>query len=90
MEIVRKWKTGRLPCPDPKDWLDHTIEGFEILPISEPVARLAAQWGWDHRDPADRLIAATAERHGIELWHTDVLLEKLKGCPQRYFKGIAL
>lgn len=86
MEIARKWASGKLPCPDPEDWLDQALQGFEILPITEPIARRAALWDWDHKDPADRLIAATAERHGIELWHTDTVLQKLKGFPQRYFK----
>jgi len=90
MEIVRKWQCGKLPCPAPRDWLDHALQGFQVLPITEPIARQAALWDWDHKDPADRLISATAERHGIELWHTDVVLEKLAGFPHRYFKGIAL
>jgi PIN domain nuclease of toxin-antitoxin system len=42
MEIIRKWQSGKLPCPDPRDWLDHALEGFEILPITEPIARDAA------------------------------------------------
>ena len=88
MEIVRKWKLGRLPCESPDHWMDEALEGFEILPITEPIARLAAQWDWEHKDPADRLIAATAEVHRVELWHTDIILEKLKGFPHRYFKAI--
>lgn len=90
MEVVRKWRTGRLPCPDPATWLDLALEGFDVLPITEPIARQAASWAWEHRDPADRLIAATARLHGIELWHTDTLLRKLTGFPQRYFKAVAL
>jgi len=90
MEVVRKWRTGKLPCPDPITWLDLALEGFEILPITEPIARQAALWGWEHRDPADRLIAATARLREIELWHTDTLLQKLAGFPQRYFKALAL
>lgn len=85
MEIVRKWKTGKLPCPDPEEWLDQALASFEILPISEPIARLAANWEWDHKDPADRLIAATAKVHGVELWYNDSVLKKLSGFPQRYF-----
>lgn len=87
MEIVRKWRAGRLPCPDPDTWLDNALQGFEVLPITEPIARQAAAWSWEHRDPADRLIAATAERHGIELWHTDTVLATLTGFPHRYFKS---
>ena len=88
MEIVRKWETGKLPCEDPEEWLDSAFQGFELLPITEAIARLAAQWDWEHKDPADRLIAATAQIHRIELWHTDTILEKLTGFPQRYFKGL--
>jgi PIN domain nuclease of toxin-antitoxin system len=90
MEILRKWQTGKLPCPDPRSWLDMALDGFEVLPITEPIARQAAEWDWEHKDPADRLIAATAQRHGIELWHTDTVLQKLSGFPHRYFKGVAL
>ena len=90
MEIVRKWASGKLPCPDPQEWLDRALQGFEVLPITEPIARQAALWEWDHRDPADRLIAATAERHRIELWHTDTLLKNLAGFPHRYFKASPL
>ena len=90
MEIVRKWDSGKLPCPDPQEWLDHALQGFEVLPITEPIARQAALWDWDHKDPADRLIAATAERHRIELWHTDTLLKNLAGFPHRYFKASPL
>jgi PIN domain nuclease of toxin-antitoxin system len=90
MELVRKWRAGRLPCPDPVHWLDLALEGFEIVPITEPIARQAAMWDWEHRDPADRLIAATARVHGIELWHTDTILQKLTDFPQRYFKAVPL
>ena len=88
MEIVRKWRTGKLPCPDPADWLDNALESFEILPITEPIARQAALWDWDHRDPADRLITATARYHQIELWHTDTVLARLAGFPQKFWKGV--
>ena len=42
MEIVRKWHSGKLPCPNPEDWLDQALQGFEILPVTEPIARQAA------------------------------------------------
>jgi PIN domain nuclease of toxin-antitoxin system len=88
MELVRKWRLGKLPCPDPSTWFDAALEGFEILPITEPIARQAALWEWEHKDPADRLIAATARVHGIELWHTDEVLKRIDGFPHRYFAGI--
>jgi PIN domain nuclease of toxin-antitoxin system len=90
MEIVRKWRAGKLPSPDPADWIDDALQGFQILDVTEPIARKAASWEWEHRDPADRLIAATAHFHETELWHNDVVLQKLEGFPQRYFKSAPL
>jgi PIN domain nuclease of toxin-antitoxin system len=90
MEIVRKWQTGRLPCPNPEEWIDEALQGFEVISINETVARQAALWTWEHRDPSDRLIAATAAIHRIELYHSDTVLEKLSGFPQRYFKAVIL
>jgi PIN domain nuclease of toxin-antitoxin system len=87
MEIIRKWRAGKLPDPDPLTWLDNALEGFEIIPVSEPIARQAALWEWDHKDPSDRLIAATAKISSVELWHTDTVLKTLPGFPQRYFKA---
>jgi PIN domain nuclease of toxin-antitoxin system len=90
MEIIRKWKTGKLACADPVTWIDNALEGFELLPITEAIARQAALWNWEHRDPADRLIAATAQIHSVELWHSDTVLKALAGFPQRYFKAPAI
>jgi PIN domain nuclease of toxin-antitoxin system len=87
MEIVRKWRIGKLACPDPLTWIDQALEGFGIVAISEPIARQAALWDWDHRDPSDRLIAAGARIQKIELWHCDTVLKDLSGFPQRYFKA---
>lgn len=87
MEIVQKWRIGKLDCPHPEIWLDQAIAGFEILPITEPIARKAALWKWEHKDPADRLIAASACMHNVALWHCDTALKDLDGFPQRYFKG---
>ena len=89
MEIVRKWKSGKLPCANPEEWIDLALQEFQILPITESIARQAALWNWEHKDPADRLIAATALIHRIELWHTDTVLAKLDGFPQKYFTGPA-
>lgn len=76
-----------LPCPDPAGWLDEALDGFEMIPITESIARKAALWDWEHKDPADRIIAAAACIHGVELWHSDTVLKRLPGFPQRYFKA---
>lgn len=90
VEIIQKWRAGKLPCDDPRLWLDEGLNGFAILPVTEPIARLSAFWEWPHKDPADRTIAATAAIHQVELWHTDTVLKTLSGFPHRYFKAPTL
>ena len=44
------------------------LEGLTILPITPEIAALAAQFPDDYpRDPADRIIAATARAEGLTL-----------------------
>lgn len=53
----------RLSLPLPlTEWIDEATQGshVEILPIDCASARLAARLPQHHRDPADRLIIATA------------------------------
>ena len=74
-------------------WLPAADEGTTIgvgsrPPITVPIARQSELWSWEHRDPADRLLAATAAVERIELWHTDTVLKKLTGFPQRYFMNV--
>jgi PIN domain nuclease of toxin-antitoxin system len=54
-------------------------EGVIIRPITAEIAALAAQFPSDYpRDPADRLIGATAKAEGIPLVTSD---EKLRASP---------
>jgi len=53
--------------------------GLAELPIDGPTAILAAQLDSDHKDPADRIIAATALRHHATLVTADERL--LAGLP---------
>lgn len=87
IEIFRLWQAGRL-TDDPDGWLPSALPSWTILPITVPIARLSVLWDWPHKDPADRLLAATAQMDGVELWHTDTRLKKLKGFPQRYFTNV--
>ena len=89
MEIIQKWRTGKLDCPHPETWLDHALDGYQVVAVTEPIARMAAFFDWPHKDPADRLIAATAQIERVELWHSDTVLRDLRGFPQRYFKAPA-
>lgn len=84
IELFRKWQEGDVP-DNPDTWLDLALASWTILPVTVPIARQSVLWGWPHRDPADRLIAATAQVEKAALWHTDTVLKKLTGFPQRYF-----
>jgi PIN domain nuclease of toxin-antitoxin system len=41
MEVVRKWRTGRLPCSDPATWLDLALDWLNELrgPVELPPTR---------------------------------------------------
>lgn len=84
IELYRKWQTGHVP-DDPDTWLERALAAWTILPVTVPIARQSVLWTWRHKDPADRLLAATAMIDQVELWHTDTRLKEFAGFPQRYF-----
>ena len=88
IEIYRLSQRRRILI-DPDEWLDDALKSWTVLPITAPIARQSVLWDWPHRDPADRILAATAKVEKIELWHTDTILKKLTGFPQRHFKNKA-
>ena len=89
-EMLYKWrhKPKLLPGPDPASWLDGALTGFRVAPFSLAVARRAGLWDWQHGDPADRILAATAVELDLTLTHTDLVLKALPGFPQRYFPAV--
>ena len=84
IELFWLWKNKRIPH-NPDEWLDAALESWTVLPITAPIGRQSVLWDWPHKDPADRILTATAQIEKIELWHTDTILKKLKGFPQHYF-----
>jgi PIN domain nuclease of toxin-antitoxin system len=84
IELYRKWQTGDVP-DNPDTWLELALPSWSVLPVTVPIARQSVLWPWTHKDPADRLLAATALVEQVELWHTDTVLKKLSGFPQCYF-----
>jgi len=55
------------------------LEGVTMRPITAEIAALAAQFPEDYpRDPADRLIGATARAEGLTLVTRD---ERIRNCP---------
>lgn len=87
LETYRLWKKGELK-EDPDQWTDLALPSWTVLPVTAPIARQSVLWSWAHKDPADRLIAATAAIEGLELWHTDTVLSQLTGFPHRYFRNV--
>ncbi len=58
---------------DLNSWLDEALAGSGVrcLPIDRPIATLSANLTLHHRDPADRLIIATACIHDLGLVSLD-------------------
>ena len=87
-EICYKWQRGKLPnVPDPRRWIDYSLENFIVLDLSPAAALQAGLWPWAHGDLVDRSLAALAAESGITLVHTDKVLRDLEGFPQRWFKN---
>ncbi len=84
VELFRLWQRGDVP-DNPDTWLDLALSAWTILPVSVSIARQSVLWAWPHKDPADRLLAATAKVERVEFWHTDTVLKTFTGFPQRYF-----
>jgi PIN domain nuclease of toxin-antitoxin system len=85
-ELTFKWQRGRLPgVPNPKEWLNHSLENFVIEEPSLNACLSAGLWNWPHGDFVDRTLAGVAADRGLTLIHTDSCLKDLTGFPQRYF-----
>lgn len=90
-EIAFKWQRGRLPgIPDPSAWVEHSLENLMLEHPSPAAARKAGLWNWSHGDLVDRLLAAIAAETGLPLIHTDRVLKRLAGFPQRYFPNTTM
>jgi PIN domain nuclease of toxin-antitoxin system len=46
-------------------------DGFEVIPLTAHLALKAALLDWNHRDPFDRMIAATALQERVPLVSSD-------------------
>lgn len=62
-EMALLARRGRVDISlDPLTWIDLVLAtpGFSLAPFGPPIAVRTAMLVWDHRDPADRIIVATA------------------------------
>jgi PIN domain nuclease of toxin-antitoxin system len=80
LEVAQKVHKGTLILPLPVDlWVRQSIpqDRVIVLPISVQIALDAYAWPKDfHGDPADRMIAATANAHQLKLVTSDAKLLK--------------
>ena len=82
-EIAMLINKGRLkPDADPLIFIRKSLAAnrMKVLPITPEIAMLAnSRNGFDHGDPADRIIAATALHYKAMLITCDGMLQKVKG-----------
>lgn len=65
----------------PEVWLRAAAKGLEVLPVSPEIALRAAFLDWEHRDPCDRHIVATAAEHRMPLVTIDERIHALRRVP---------
>lgn len=83
-EIGQKVRLGKWPEMEPfiDDLSEVVMErGGYFAPTGPQVCLAAALLDWDHRDPFDRLIAATAIENQIALVSIDAQFDMLSGQP---------
>lgn len=81
-EIAMLIAKGRIdPASDAVQFIDDIVQAraIRVLPITAKIAVLAQSEEFQHGDPADRLIAATAIVHGAQLVSADARLKRMPG-----------
>ena len=59
-----------------------TEQGAYLAPLSSEASLLAATLNWEHRDPFDRFIGATAITRGLDLVSADPAFDGLAPMPK--------
>jgi PIN domain nuclease of toxin-antitoxin system len=80
LEIVLKYRAGKLPLPEAPDvWIPSRREFFQLenLPLDERVIYRSGNLSDGHDDPFDRLLAAHAIESGSTLLSPDTPLSLL-------------
>jgi PIN domain nuclease of toxin-antitoxin system len=60
-------------------WFEQALNGIRLLPLTPDVAINAARLLWNHRDPFDRVIVATAILHRAPLVTKDDRIRRFQG-----------
>ena len=81
-EVAMKAEGGRLKFDRPYDiWIEEALTldpRVELLPILPRIAIEAVRLSWNHADPADRFIVATARAHDAPLATSDSRIHDAK------------
>ncbi|HQQ64179.1 MAG TPA: type II toxin-antitoxin system VapC family toxin [Pseudomonadales bacterium] len=81
-EIAMLLQRGRIQSPlQPEVFLQTLVKALmlQVYPITPRIAVMAQDDRFRHGDPADRIIAATAITHDLDLITADKTLHKLRG-----------
>ena len=74
-EVAMKVEAGKLKLDRPcAAWVDDALASdsrVALLPLLPAIAVAAVELSWRHRDPADRIIVATARAHDAPLLSSD-------------------
>lgn len=82
-ELAIEVKRGKLVLPLSIDDLVHRLDQggvVELLPVDTRTWLRSAALPWEHRDPADRVIVATALEKGLPLLTKDETLHRFAGA----------
>jgi PIN domain nuclease of toxin-antitoxin system len=82
LEVAWLVAHGRLGFDRPTlQWIEQALARprVELLPLSPSIATSAAELPWENKDPADRVIVATAIEHRAKLVTRDEPMRKLTG-----------
>ena len=81
-EVTLKVRKGKWDAmASHADRLDTLVtgQGFSVAPYTARMAMLAGSMDWDHPDPFDRMIAATAFEMGVQLVSKDAAFDGMDG-----------
>jgi PIN domain nuclease of toxin-antitoxin system len=81
-ELAIKVKRGKLELPIGVDEFKRRLERggvVELLPVDADTWLRGVALPWEHADPADRVIVATALMRGVPLLTKDVAIQKFAG-----------
>lgn len=81
-EIGQKVRLGK--WPEMAGYI-HRLQDFAaeqdiiVLPLNAEIAQLAGLLDWPHRDPFDRILAATALQGGMDIISADTVFDAVQG-----------